>query len=115
MKGLGQLLQFNDSKVRSQQHGDGLLQELAELNEPLSADCPVHHPVITAQCHRHHTGYVKSAKPKKHAASVPTQAKDLSIVDAFNLFVITLTLSHYQQATGVSLSLQRRGYRPEEG
>lgn len=55
---------FNGSTVWSQQHGDRFLQELAELCEPLRADRAVHHPVITAKCHRHHAGYVKPAKAK---------------------------------------------------
>ena len=45
----------------SQQHGDWPLQELAELGEPLGAHGSVHHPVVTAERHGHHTGHVKPA------------------------------------------------------
>lgn len=69
VRGLGLLLQFNGSTVQSQQHGDRFLQELAELCEPLRADRAVHHPVVAAQRHRHHAGYVEPAKPRTQPAS----------------------------------------------
>lgn len=58
--------------VLSQQHGDRFFQELAELCEPLRADRTVHHPVVTAQRHRHHAGYVEPSEKKQQQQKNPS-------------------------------------------
>lgn len=119
VRGLGLLLQFTGSTVQSQQHGDGFLQELAELRQPLGADRPVHHPVVAAQCHRHHAGYVKSAKPRNtHAASDLTCLECscpacCSVVTHWPFLIISRHQPFLWAADGENTGLRRVDYRRE--
>lgn len=107
-RGPGRLL--HSSTVQSQQHGYGFLQELAELSEPLRADRPVHHPVVAAQRHRHHAGYVEPAETHvRHQLTSDIERARLLV--EFN----SLTLSRYRQVSAVSLSLRRQGCRTGGG
>lgn len=48
------------------QHSDRFLQKLAELSQPLGPDRTIHHPVITAEGHRHHVGHIEPRKNYKY-------------------------------------------------
>ena len=48
--------QYAELSETSEKHSIGLLEFVAEDGEPLCTYSTVHHSVVTAESHRHHTG-----------------------------------------------------------